>query len=111
MKEYFQWGDTDGNNGYSYNEFTPAELQAAWELQGMPFIAWGEDTGERRGRLEVGLSEGGPSIGLIPNQIDAKTIQAAIQIRAALLEASGQSLNPPTIDQIREQLQERIHAR
>ncbi len=107
MREHFQWGDTDGNNGYGYNGFTSSELQAAWELQGMPYIYWNEDPGSRTGRLEVSLASGGePQVGLFPNKIDAKTIQAAIEIRAKLIEEEGE-LNPPTIEQIRARILEK----
>jgi hypothetical protein len=106
MKEHFQWGDTDGNNGYSYDDFSPAELQAAWDIQGMSHVSW-NDMGARSGKVEVRLDYyGKPYIGLFPNEIDAKTIKSAIEIRSKLIEEQGQ-LNPPTIEQIRARAVER----
>ncbi len=103
MKEHFAWNDPDGNNGYYYDRFTPAELQAIWELQGMPHIQWNEET-PRSGRLKVILDHRGqPTTEFIPNKIDAKTIEAAIKVRAKLIKQSG-NINPPTIEQIRESI-------
>lgn len=101
MKEHFQWGDTDGNNGTSFQELTPAELQAAYELQGMPYFnAFGAipaNTG-----LELSLShDGQPQTPLIPRRIDAETIKVAIRTRATLLEEQG-AVNPPTVETIRQ---------
>jgi hypothetical protein len=76
----------------------------------MPYIAWNEEPGSRRGKLEVTLtSRGEPEIGMFPNEIDARTIQAAIEERARLLEQSGQPTNPPTIEDIRERILEKWH--
>jgi hypothetical protein len=101
MKEHFYWGDTDGNNGYSYYELTPAEIQAAFELEGLPYISWGEESGERRGRLEIRFDENSqPYIAQFPNEIDALTIKAAVEARAKLIEEKGK-LNIPTNEEIR----------
>lgn len=108
MKQEFYWGDTDGNNGYSFHELTPAELQAAFELEGFPYISWGEDTGERRGRLAIRFDENSqPYVAQFPNKIDALTIKAAIETRAKLIEEEGK-LNPPTKEQIYARHQKRF---
>ncbi|SRR5258708_21869619 len=106
MKEHFQWGDTDGNNGYTYYEFTPAELQAAWELQGTPFFdAFRAIPGQ--GQLEIHLGyESEPYIGFLQKK-DAITIQAAIQTRAKYIE-ENEDIKAPTTDEIRARLQSRM---
>ncbi len=102
MREHFQWGDMDGNNGYYYQDLSPAELQAVWELgptlpywaafQAVPGVA----------TVDIHLDhEGQPYFGPIPRKREAMAVKEAILDRAEEI-LSTSKLNPPTVDQIRQ---------
>lgn len=103
MQEHFQWDDIDGNNGYYFGGFTPAELQAVWELA--PALIFFDAFGTRTNRsIRIALNyEGVPCMEGVPVEEDAKKIKDLIQFRAGQIEASGK-ISPPTIDEIREKL-------
>lgn len=99
MKENYQYGDTDGNNGWYIDEFDPAELEALWEIKDhMRPIMWGS---ERRSKLRVRIGyEGDPYIGNIALNKDKERIVKAITERAEEIRKSGH-ISPPSVEEIK----------